>query len=193
MLLSRRYFMHLIGALSLAALSVAGHAADAPRVSLKTNMGEIVLELNPEKAPKSVENFLQYVKKGHYNGTIFHRVIPNFMIQGGGFNAEMQQKATSAPIENEAKNGLKNEVYTVAMARTSDPHSASAQFFINTKDNGFLDYPGQDGWGYAVFGKVVKGMDVVDKIKGVETAGAGPYQNVPVKPVVIESAKVLKK
>lgn len=192
MLGSRRFFIHLIGALSLAAISAAGHAAGEPRVSLKTNMGEIVIELNAEKAPKSVENFLQYVKKGHYNGTIFHRVIPNFMIQGGGFDAGMQQKPTVAPVENEAKNGLKNEVYTVAMARTSDPHSASAQFFINTKNNGFLDYPGQDGWGYAVFGKVIKGMDVVDKIKDVQTGNAGPYQNVPVKPVVIESARLLK-
>jgi cyclophilin family peptidyl-prolyl cis-trans isomerase len=185
--------MHLIGALSLAAISVAGHAADAPRVSLKTNMGEIVLELNPEKAPKSVENFLQYVKKGHYDGTIFHRVIPGFMIQGGGFDAQMQQKATVAPIENEAKNGLKNEKYSVAMARTSDPHSASSQFFINVKDNEALDYPSRDGWGYAVFGKVVKGMDVVEKIKNVETGSVGPYGDVPTKPVVIQSAKILKK
>ncbi len=185
---SRRYLIQLIGALSLTAFALTGHAAGAPRVSLKTNMGEIVLELNPEKAPKSVENFLQYVKKGHYSGTIFHRVISNFMIQGGGFDAGMQQKPTAAPIENEAKNGLKNEKYSLAMARTPDPHSASAQFFINVKDNGFLDYPGQDGWGYAVFGKVVKGMDVVDKIKAVPT-GSG---DVPLTPVVIESAKLLK-
>jgi peptidyl-prolyl cis-trans isomerase A (cyclophilin A)/peptidyl-prolyl cis-trans isomerase B (cyclophilin B) len=151
-------------------------------------MGEIVLELYPEKAPKSVENFLQYVKNGHYNGTIFHRVIDGFMIQGGGFDKNMKQKPTRAPIENEAKNGLKNEPYTLAMARTSDPHSASAQFFINVKNNSFLDYPGQDGWGYAVFGKVIKGMDVVDKIKLVPTAGG----DVPTKPVVIESASIIK-
>jgi peptidyl-prolyl cis-trans isomerase A (cyclophilin A)/peptidyl-prolyl cis-trans isomerase B (cyclophilin B) len=185
---SRRYFIRLMTGLSLAAFSLTGHAAGEPRVSLKTSMGEIVLELNPEKAPKSVENFLQYVKKGHYNGTIFHRVIDGFMIQGGGFDSDMKQKPTMAPIENEAKNGLKNETYTVAMARTSDPHSASAQFFINVKNNGFLDYPGQDGWGYAVFGKVVKGMDVVDKIKAVPTSNS-----VPNAPVVIESATILKK
>ena len=167
-------------------------AADAPRVLLKTNMGEIVLELNPEKAPKTVENFLQYVKSGHYSGTIFHRVIENFMIQGGGFDADMKQKPTPTTVENEAKNGLKNDVYTVAMARTSAPHSASAQFFINTKNNAALDYPGQDGWGYCVFGKVVKGMDVVDKIKVVPVTNAGMHQNVPAKPIVIESASITK-
>lgn len=189
---SRRHFVHLIAALSLGGAFHGVHAADTPRVSLKTTMGEIVLELYPEKAPKTVENFLQYVKSGHYNGTIFHRVINNFMIQGGGFDKDMKQKPTNAPIENEAKNGLKNEPYTVAMARTSAPHSASAQFFINVKNNGFLDYPGQDGWGYAVFGKVVKGTEVVDKIKTVETTNSGMHQNVPVKPVIIESASVTK-
>jgi cyclophilin family peptidyl-prolyl cis-trans isomerase len=185
---SRRYFLTLLAGLTLAGAAGTAAAADAPRVSLKTSMGEIVLELYPEKAPKSVENFLQYVKNGHYNGTIFHRVIDGFMIQGGGFDKNMKQKPTRAPIENEAKNGLKNEPYTVAMARTSDPHSASAQFFINVKNNSFLDYPGQDGWGYAVFGKVVKGMDVVDKIKLVPTAAG----DVPTKPVVIESASIIK-
>jgi cyclophilin family peptidyl-prolyl cis-trans isomerase len=185
---SRRYFLTLLAGLTLAGAAGTAAAADAPRVSLKTSMGEIVLELYPEKAPKSVENFLQYVKSGHYNGTIFHRVINGFMIQGGGFDKNMKQKPTRAPIENEAKNGLKNEPYTVAMARTSDPHSASAQFFINVKNNSFLDYPGQDGWGYAVFGKVIKGMDVVDKIKLVPTAGG----DVPTKPVVIESASIIK-
>lgn len=184
--------MRLLAALSFASVFHGAHAADTPHVSLKTNMGEIVLELYPEKAPKSVENFLQYVKSGHYNGTIFHRVISNFMIQGGGFDKDMKQKPTNPPIENEAKNGLKNDVYTVAMARTSSPHSASAQFFINVKNNSFLDYPGQDGWGYAVFAKVVKGADVVDKIKAVETANSGMHQNVPAKPVVIESASVIK-
>jgi peptidyl-prolyl cis-trans isomerase A (cyclophilin A)/peptidyl-prolyl cis-trans isomerase B (cyclophilin B) len=185
---SRRYFLTLLAGLTLADAAGTAAAADAPRVSLKTSMGEIVLELYPEKAPKSVENFLQYVKNGHYNGTIFHRVIDGFMIQGGGFDKNMKQKPTRAPIENEAKNGLKNEPYTLAMARTSDPHSASAQFFINVKNNSFLDYPGQDGWGYAVFGKVIKGMDVVDKIKLVPTAGG----DVPTKPVVIESASIIK-
>ncbi|HJV81352.1 peptidylprolyl isomerase [Noviherbaspirillum sp.] len=189
---SRRHFMHLIAALSLAGAAFGAHAADTPHVSLKTNMGEIVLELYPEKAPKSVDNFLQYVKSGHYNGTIFHRVINNFMIQGGGFDKDMKQKPTNPPIENEAKNGLKNEPYTVAMARTSAPHSASAQFFINVKNNSFLDYPSQDGWGYAVFGKVVKGTDVVDKIKTVQTSNQGMFQDVPVKPVIIESASVIK-
>jgi peptidyl-prolyl cis-trans isomerase A (cyclophilin A)/peptidyl-prolyl cis-trans isomerase B (cyclophilin B) len=183
---SRRTFLLLAG-LSLAGIVSTAGAAEAPRVSLKTSMGEIVLELNPAKAPKSVENFLQYVKSGHYKGTVFHRVIGNFMIQGGGFDKAMNQKPTNAPIENEANNGLKNEPYTLAMARTSAPHSASAQFFINVKNNDFLDYPGQDGWGYAVFGKVVKGMDVVDKIKAVPVTNS-----VPDKPVVIESATILK-
>lgn len=185
---SRRYFLSLLGALSLSGALQSVYAADAPRVSLKTSMGEIVLELSPEKAPKSVENFIQYVKSGHYKGTIFHRVIDGFMIQGGGYAKDMTQKPTRDPIENEAKNGLRNEKYTVAMARTSDPHSASSQFFINVKDNSFLDYPGQDGWGYAVFGKVVKGMNVVDNIKAVQT---GPG-DVPNKPIVIESASVIK-
>lgn len=189
---SRRHFMHLAAALSLSSTVHATHAADTAHVSLKTNMGEIVLELYPEKAPKTVGNFLQYVKSGHYDGTIFHRVIPNFMIQGGGFDKEMKQKPTNPPIGNEAKNGLKNSTYMVAMARTQAPHSASAQFFINVENNSFLDYPSQDGWGYAVFGKVIKGTDVVDKIKAVKTASSGMHQNVPAKPVVIESASVTK-
>lgn len=189
---SRRHFIGLIAALSMTAAVHGVQAADNPRVALKTNMGNIVLELYPEKAPKSVANFLDYVKKGHYSGTVFHRVINGFMIQGGGFDKDMKQKPTNAPIENEAKNGLKNEPYTVAMARTSDPHSASAQFFINVKNNSFLDYPGQDGWGYAVFGKVVNGTDVVDKIKAADTSNSGMFQNVPVKPVIIESATIVK-
>lgn len=163
-----------------------------PRVLLKTTQGEIVLELNSDRAPKSVENFLQYVKSGHYNGTIFHRVIDGFMIQGGGFDQKMVQKTTRAPIENEAKNGLKNEAYTVAMARTGAPHSATAQFFINVNDNPMLDFPSRDGWGYAVFGKVVKGKEAVDKIRMVSTTNQGPHQNVPSEPVVIESAAILK-
>ena len=164
----------------------------APQVSIKTSMGEIVLELNQEKAPKSVENFLKYVKNGHYNGTIFHRVIDGFMIQGGGFDQKMMQKPTKDPIKNEASNGLRNLSYSIAMARTGDPDSATAQFFINTNDNAMLDYPGQDGHGYAVFGKVIKGTDVVDKIKAVPVRDAGRFQNVPVTPVVIESATLIK-
>jgi cyclophilin family peptidyl-prolyl cis-trans isomerase len=189
---SRRYFLALLASFAFTGTSGVALAAETPHVSLKTNMGEIILELYPEKAPKSVANFLQYTKDGHYNGTIFHRVIGNFMIQGGGFDKDMSQKPTKSPIENEAKNGLKNDTYTVAMARTSAPHSATAQFFINVQNNSMLDYPGQDGWGYAVFGKVIKGMDVVDKIKLVQTTNVGMYQNVPAKSVVIESASVVK-
>jgi peptidyl-prolyl cis-trans isomerase B (cyclophilin B) len=160
-------------------------------VILTTNHGNIKLELDAEKAPKTVENFLAYVRSGHYDGTIFHRVIDGFMIQGGGFEPGMKQKPTNEPIENEAKNGLKNDQYTVAMARTSAPHSASAQFFINIKNNSFLDYPGQDGWGYCVFGKVVEGTDVVDKIRSVKTTRAGMFADVPVENVVIEKAEVV--
>lgn len=160
-------------------------------VLLTTNHGNIKLELDAEKAPKTVENFLNYVRAGHYDGTIFHRVIDGFMIQGGGFEPGMKQKATNDPIENEAKNGLKNEAYTIAMARTSAPHSASAQFFINVKSNQFLDYPGQDGWGYCVFGKVVEGTDVVDKIKGVKTTRSGMFADVPVDNVMIEKAEIV--
>jgi len=151
-------------------------------------VGDIVIELNPEKAPKTVKNFLDYVNSGHYNGTIFHRVIDNFMIQGGGMSKDMIEKPAPNKVENEAKNGLKNVPYSVAMARTADPQSAGAQFFINVNNNEFLNYPGRDGWGYAVFGRVVKGMNVVDKIKKVKTA----YQDVPTTPVIIESATVTK-
>lgn len=189
---SRRKFTALLLVLSLAAGTNIVYAADAPHVALKTSMGEIVLELNPEKAPKTVENFLRYVKDGQYNGTIFHRVIDGFMIQGGGFDANMQQKPTREPIQNEAKNGLKNAPYTVAMARTSVPNSATAQFFINVGNNEALNYPGQDGWGYAVFGKVIKGADVVDKIRQVKTGSNGMYRDVPATPVVIESASIIK-
>jgi len=171
-------------------MSLAALAAN-PLVEMKTNVGTIVIELNAEKAPKTVENFLQYVKDGFYVGTIFHRVIDGFMIQGGGFEAGMKQKPTRAPIENEAKNGLKNETGTLAMARTPNPHSASAQFFINLVDNQGLDYPSRDGWGYAVFGKVTQGMDVVQKIAKVKTGNAGGHQNVPIDAVVIESARLL--
>ena len=185
-----REFWKPLVVLSVAAASPGALAAD-PQVDLKTNLGTIRIELYPAKAPKTVENFLQYVKDGHYNGTIFHRVIPNFMIQGGGFDKSMRQKATRAPVENEAKNGLKNDLGTLAMARTSAPHSASAQFFINTKNNDFLNYPGQDGWGYAVFGKVVAGMDVVMKISGTPTGNAGMFSDVPRESVVIESATLV--
>jgi len=159
-------------------------------VDLKTNVGTIRLELYPAKAPKSVANFLQYVKDGHFNGTIFHRVIDNFMIQGGGFDKSYQQKPTRASIQNEAKNGLKNDLGTVAMARTSAPHSASSQFFINGKNNDFLNAAeAQDGWGYAVFGKVVAGMDVVNKIFKLPTGSGGPFPtDVPKQMVIIESA-----
>jgi peptidyl-prolyl cis-trans isomerase B (cyclophilin B) len=178
--------------LALAALAISSLAAAAnPEVELKTNLGTITLELYPDKAPKTVENFLQYVKDGHFKGTIFHRVIPGFMIQGGGFSVDFVQKKTRAPVQNEAANGLRNETGTIAMARTNDPHSATAQFFINVNDNQPLNFtPGNPG--YAVFGKVVKGMDVVKKIEAVETGpGPAPHQNVPRKPVVIEDAKLL--
>lgn len=158
-------------------------------VILTTNFGNIKIELDADKAPKTVENFLSYVKDGHYDGTIFHRVIDGFMVQGGGFEPGMKQKPAKEPIENEAKNGLKNDKYTVAMARTNAPHSASSQFFINVGDNDFLNYPGQDGWGYCVFGKVVEGMDVVDKIRGVPTTRAGMHADVPAQDVLIEKAQ----
>ena len=163
-------------------------------VELHTNHGVIKLELNAEKAPKTVANFLNYVKSGHYDGTVFHRVIDGFMIQGGGFEAGMKQKPTEAPIENEANNGLKNERGSIAMARTNDPHSASAQFFINVADNDFLNHssPTPQGWGYAVFGKVVEGLEVVDKIKKVKTGSKGFHQDVPVDDVVIEKAVVVE-
>jgi peptidyl-prolyl cis-trans isomerase B (cyclophilin B) len=155
-------------------------------ITITTNKGTIVAELDAEKAPKTVENFLNYMNAGHYNNTIFHRVIDGFMIQGGGFEPGMKQKPADQTVENEAKNGLKNEPYTLAMARTSAPHSASAQFFINVKNNSFLDYPGQDGWGYAVFGKVTQGTEVVDAIKAVKTTRSGMFSDVPAEDVIIE-------
>ena len=164
------------------------------KVLLKTNKGDITLSLDSAKAPKSVANFLQYVKSGHYDGTIFHRVIDNFMIQGGGMEPGMKQKPTGDEIENEANNGLKNERGTIAMARTSDPHSATAQFFINVNNNDFLNHtaPSAQGWGYAVFGKVSDGMDVVDAIRKVKTGNSGFHQDVPTEDVVIEKATVLE-
>ncbi len=165
-----------------------------PQVELQiANLGTITLELDAAKAPKTVENFLAYVSKGHFDGTIFHRVIPGFMIQGGGFEPGMTQKPTDKPIENEANNGLKNDKYTIAMARTNDPHSASSQFFINVADNGFLNHtaPSAQGWGYAVFGKVVAGTDVVDKIAAVKTGQKGYHGDVPKEDVVIAKAVAL--
>ena len=162
-------------------------------VKLSTNFGDITLELNAEKAPITVANFLQYVEKGFYDGVIFHRVIDGFMIQGGGFDTNMKQKATDAEIKNEADNGLGNDAYTIAMARTSIPDSASSQFFINVADNDFLNHtaPTSSGWGYCVFGKVVEGMDVVDKIKGVKTTSKAGHRDVPVDPVIIEKASII--
>lgn len=183
----------LAAALPASAQNAAAPAA-APRVKLETSLGNIVLELDAQKAPRTVANFVQYVKDKHYDGTVFHRVIDGFMIQGGGFTAEMQQKPTRATIQNEADNGLKNLPLTVAMARTNDPHSASAQFFINIADNRFLNHtqPTLNGWGYAVFGKVVAGADVVDKIRQVRTGNRGMFQDVPTTPVTIIKATLEK-
>ena len=187
-----RFFRTLSFSLAGLLLSAAAFTATAaPRVEMQTTLGKITLELDAAKAPKSVENFLQYARSGQYDGTIFHRVIDGFMIQGGGFTKEMNEKPTKAPIANEAKNGLKNLRGSIAMARRADPHSATAQFFINHRDNPNLDYPAHDGWGYAVFGKVTEGMDVVDKIAKVKTGNRGMHQNVPVEPVIIESVKIL--
>ena len=185
--------MHRISTLVLLLLTMSGACAQNPRVEFKTTMGSFALELYADKAPKTVANFIQYVNSGFYNGTIFHRVIDGFMIQGGGFEPGMREKTTRAPIENEAglalKAGLKNELGTVAMARTPNPHSATAQFFINVKDNGFLDYrePSPRGFGYAVFGRVVEGMDTVLRISKAPTATVEQHQNVPQRPITIES------
>ncbi len=167
--------------------------SDMPVVQLETSMGDITIELNEEKAPKTVENFLNYVNSGHYEGTIFHRVIDGFMIQGGGMDAQMNEKKTNAPIENEADNGLKNDKGTIAMARTQDPHSATSQFFINVKDNDFLNHSGKNmqGWGYTVFGKVTSGMDVIEKMRSVATGRFGMHADVPNEPITINSAKVV--
>ena len=174
------------------ALSLATSAVfAAPSVEMQTSQGTIVIDLDAEKAPITVKNFIEYANSGFYKGTIFHRVIPGFMIQGGGFSKDMGEKPTNAPIQNEAKNGLKNVRGSIAMARLPSPHSATAQFFINHKDNPALDYPSQDGWGYAVFGKVTQGMEVVDKIAKTPTGNRGMYQDVPVEPIVIQSVKIL--
>ena len=183
----------LVAALALL-VSLAAAAAD-PQVEIKTSLGDIVVELDPARAPLTVENFLQYVNARHYDGTLFHRVMPGFMIQGGGFTPDFQEKPTGKPVRNEASNGVPNTVGTIAMARTNEPHSATAQFFINVADNRMLNFrfPTIEGYGYAVFGKVVKGMDVVDRIVKVPTGpGPAPHQNVPVKPVIIKSIRVVE-
>ena len=193
---TRRTATALLAALTLSAGIGMAMAAEpvAPKVKFVTSEGDFVVEVYPDKAPKTVENFLQYVKDKHYNGTIFHRVINNFMVQGGGFAVGMKQKPTDGEIENEATNGLKNDNYTVAMARTNAPHSASSQFFINvSSNNGFLNHtsPSASGWGYAVFGKVVEGKEVVDQIKAVKTGNKGGHSDVPVEDVIIEKAVAL--
>lgn len=182
--------MKFFAALSLLALSFTAQGKPV-NVTLETTLGTITLELDADKAPQTVANFVAYAKAGHYNGLVFHRVIKGFMIQGGGYDGAFKQRATRAPVKNEASNGLKNAKGSIAMARTSDPHSASSQFFINHKDNDFLDYPGQDGWGYCVFGKVTAGMDVVDKIAETPTGATPPFgRDVPLKAIVIKSVTV---
>jgi cyclophilin family peptidyl-prolyl cis-trans isomerase len=177
--------------LFVAALLAASVAVAAPSVEMQTSLGRMVIELDAGKAPLTVNNFLQYVRDGYYDGTIFHRVIDGFMIQGGGFTPSMVEKRAGQPIQNEAKNGLKNRRGTIAMARRPDPHSATAQFFINQQDNTALDSPGRDGWGYAVFGRLTEGIEVVDKIARVPTGNRGMHQDVPVEPIVIQSVKIL--
>ncbi len=191
-MISKRKTIAALAGIALAATFSAAQAEDAPKVKLATSLGDIVVQLDPAKAPKTVENFLQYVADKHYDGTVFHRVIDGFMVQGGGFTADMVQKPTKAPIPLEANNGLKNDQYTIAMARTGNPNSATSQFFINVKNNDMLNAPKPDGYGYAVFGKVVEGQAVVDKIKAVATGNKGPHQNVPTTPVTINTATLLK-
>jgi peptidyl-prolyl cis-trans isomerase A (cyclophilin A) len=185
--------MTALAGLTLSGAALAAQpAAATPQVEIKTTMGDIVVELDRDKAPKSVDNFLAYVKTGFYKGTIFHRVIDGFMIQGGGFDEKLKQKPTNKPVPIESQNGLTNVKYSLAMARTADPNSATSQFFINVEDNAALDYPGRDGYGYTVFGKVIKGQETVDKIKAVLVDDKGMFQNIPVIPVVIKSATILK-
>lgn len=186
----KKLFLFVFMTIIMTASSVQ---AETTSVEMETSMGSIVLELDAGKAPATVANFLAYAREGFYDGTIFHRVISNFMIQGGGFTEDMKQKPTHTPVQNEADNGLSNDTGTIAMARTSDPHSATAQFFINVKDNRFLNFSGKNaqGWGYAVFGRVTEGMDVVNAIKGVSTASRGPFDDVPVESVVIEKVSVI--
>lgn len=192
-----RFVLTLMGAIALSLLMCAGTQAATkesdPVVKLETSVGDILVQLNARQAPITTANFIQYVKSGHYDGTIFHRVIKDFMIQGGGMTSDMREKRTLAPIRNEANNGLRNKKYTIAMARTSDPHSASSQFFINTRDNDFLDFKAEtpQGWGYAVFGKVIGGQDVVNRIERVSTGNRAGHQDVPLEPVVIKKAYVV--
>lgn len=185
-----KQLLHFIFGLFLYGFTQLGLAADHPQVEMQTSAGLVIIELYPEQAPKTVANFLEYVKTGFYDGTIFHRVIDRFMIQGGGFTADMKEKKTRAPIINEARNGLKNATGWIAMARTQAPHSASAQFYINLVDNRSLDYPSFDGWGYAVFGKVIQGMDVVLAIAKAKTGQASFYQDVPLQPIIIKSIRL---
>ncbi|CAG2128972.1 peptidylprolyl isomerase [Cupriavidus numazuensis] len=195
MIRSRRILLAGLSAaaLALSALpSMAQQTQKAERVQFVTSQGKFTVEVYPDAAPKTVANFMEYVKSGFYTGTIFHRVINGFMVQGGGFDREMKEKATRAPIPLEAQNGLKNKAGTVAMARTANPNSATAQFFVNVVDNPNLDYPQPDGNGYAVFGKVVEGMDTIEKIKNVPTTAYGPMRNVPATPIVIESASIIQ-
>lgn len=197
MLCLRTFSVAALLALTLAVAPLTSRAAETggdPAVKLETSLGDIVVRLDARKAPISTANFIQYVKSGHYDGTIFHRVIKTFMVQGGGFTADMKEKSARAPIRNEADNGLRNQKYTIAMARTSEPHSASAQFFINTADNASLDFKSRtpQGWGYAVFGKVIKGQDVVDKIAAVSKGRKGYFDDVPNQPVIIKKAVVVE-
>ncbi|MBQ0130740.1 MAG: peptidyl-prolyl cis-trans isomerase [Comamonas sp.] len=193
MTLSRRTLTLSLAGLVLASSTLAGAQEPAkPRVKFATNLGEFVVELEPAKAPKTVENFLQYVADGHYVGTVFHRVIDGFMIQGGGFTADLQQKPTRAPIALEAKNGLKNDRYTIAMARTGNPDSATSQFYVNVANNDMLNAPQPDGHGYAVFGKVVQGQATIDKIRTVPTGNRGMHQNVPTSAITITAATLTK-
>ena len=189
---ARRLMLAVSCSLLVGGAAFAQSPDAAPRVKLSTSMGDIVVELAPEKAPKTVQNFLQYVKDKHYDGTVFHRVIDGFMIQGGGFSTDLAQKPTRDPVPLEASNGLKNDTYTIAMARTGNPNSATSQFFINVKNNDSLNAPSPDGYGYTVFGKVVAGKDVVDKIRAVPTGNKNGMQNVPLVPVVIQSATLTK-
>ncbi len=194
------YVKKCLGILCIAFFAIGLYASQShaavtnPAVRIETNMGDIIVRLDATKAPETVANFLSYVKSGHYDGTVFHRVIPDFMIQGGGMTEDMQEKATNAPIKNEASNGLDNDKYTIAMARTSNPHSATSQFFINVKNNDFLNYtaPTPQGYGYTVFGKVIKGQNIVDKIAGVPTTNKGMHQDVPRSPVTIIKASVIE-
>ncbi|MDR7051098.1 cyclophilin family peptidyl-prolyl cis-trans isomerase [Duganella sp. 3397] len=182
----------LSGAVALSANAAAAEPAAQPQVQIKTTMGDIVVELDREKAPKSVDNFLAYVKSGYYKGTIFHRVIDGFMIQGGGYDEKLKSKPTRKNVPSESQNGLSNDAYTIAMARMDDPNSANSQFFINVADNQALNFPGRDGVGYTVFGKVIDGRETVDKIKGVLVDDKGMFQNIPVTPIIVKSATILK-